>query len=104
MTAPSVGRIVHYVSEGSPVLPDGSQKYLSRCVAALISELPFVASESEPEQVIGLAVVNPTGVFFRPLSDGGCRYDEGEDVQLLSSRTCGGRLYRGGTWHWPARV
>jgi hypothetical protein len=33
--------------------------------------------------------LNPTGLFFRSLSDGGCPLDE--DAKA------------GGSWHWPER-
>ncbi|HEV8653131.1 MAG TPA: hypothetical protein VG276_27995 [Actinomycetes bacterium] len=57
---PSVGRIVHYVSYGTP------------------------------GPVVGLCVLNPTGLFFHAIADGGCRQDEDGKA--------------GGTWHWPERV
>lgn len=64
-----VGMPVHYVSQGSPVLPDGTQRYRSVCRAATITEL-------DHGDQIGLVALNPTGLFFHPLSDGGCHYDE----------------------------
>lgn len=74
---PTVGRIVHYVSHGSPVLPDGSQRYKPENRAAIITVV-------WSDQTVGLAVLNPTGVFF----DQSVPYDADE---------------RGGSWHWPAR-
>jgi hypothetical protein len=65
-----VGSIVHYVSQGSPVRPDGTQMYRSLCRAATVTEVDPV----EPGQealVVGLYVANPTGLFFRSLADGG---------------------------------
>lgn len=79
---PSVGRIVHYVSHGSPVLAGGYQMYTSQCRAAIVTE---VTGDG-----VGLCVLNPTGQFFRSLADGGCAHDEDEKA--------------GGTWHWPERV
>jgi hypothetical protein len=58
---PSVGRIVHYVSYGTP--------------------------GGEHER-IGVAVLNPSGMFFH------------DDLPELDPAAHG---YRGGTWHWPER-
>lgn len=92
---PSVGRIVHYVSYGSPVQSDGSQTYTSECRAAVIAEVyqhsgypkfPGAGDPQEPEpQLCALVVFNPTGLFFND-----CPQDENDKV--------------GGTWHWPERV
>lgn len=72
---PSVGRIVHYVSYGTP-----GGEYKSKCRAAIITE----TNEIQEDQV-NLAVLNPTGMFFNvSLRD--------EDTKV------------GGTWHWPERV
>lgn len=74
---PSVGRIVHYVSYGTP-----GGEYGKECRAAIVTEL---AQPDEGSDVVGLAVLNPTGLFFNRAA-----YDEnGHD---------------GGTWHWPERV
>lgn len=81
---PTVGRVVHYVSHGTPVREDGSQAYAKQCRAAMVTEV----DEDEPFR-IGLVVLNPTGFFFHPLSDGGCLADFSEN--------------QGGTWHWPER-
>lgn len=76
---PSVGRIVHYVSHGTPVRSDGSQAFTQECRAAIITEVP-------DDDACALAVLNPTGMFFsRALYDG-------------SERPAGG------SWHWPERV
>jgi DUF971 family protein len=72
---PSVGRIVHYVSYGTP-----GGEYPSVCRAAVISA---VLTPSEKD--VSLVVLNPEGMFFNqnvPYSDD----------------------HRGGTWHWPERV
>ncbi len=59
---PTVGCIVHYVSHGSPVLPDGTQRYTSQCRAAIVT----AAYESENE-ALSLAIFNPEGMFFSPI-------------------------------------
>ncbi|MGM9380353.1 hypothetical protein [Streptomyces antibioticus] len=82
---PSVGRVVHYVSHGTPVREDGSQAFPPKCRAAVVTEV----DDAEPYRV-GLAVLNPTGQFFHPLAAGGCMADFTEQ--------------QGGTRHWPGRV
>lgn len=97
MSAPraTVGRVVHYVSHGTPVRADGTQEYVATCRAATVTEV----NAEEPYQV-GLSVQNPTGLFFRPLSEGGAfLYDP---YGCACSLPAGER--RGGTWHWPERV
>lgn len=81
---PSPGRIVHYVSHGTPVRPDGTQAYTAQCRAAIVTEVPQMPdSRGLP---VGLAVLNPEGMFFN------------RDVpQDETGKT-------GGTWHWPERV
>jgi hypothetical protein len=88
---PSVGRIVHYVSHGSPVQPDGTQAYASQCRAAIIAEVspypgPSLLSGGETdwpdEPPTALCVLNPTGIFF---------HDAPHDEDTKA----------GGTWHWP---
>jgi hypothetical protein len=83
-TPPSVGRIVHYVSHGTPIRPDGTQEYPSACRSAIITEVDVALDE------VGLCVFNPTGLFFHPLEPEGCLYDE--------------TATEGGSWHWPERV
>lgn len=80
---PSVGRIVHYVSYGTP-----GGEYPSVCRAAVVTAVDDY-QESDGDQHIGhlnLCVLNPEGMFFNKsvLQD--------EDGK------------RGGTWHWPERV
>lgn len=77
MPTPSVGRIVHYRSYGTP-----GGEYTAECRAAIITEV-------SPSSV-GLCVLNPTGMFFNR----GVFQDEGDED---------GR-HDGGTWHWPERV
>lgn len=73
---PSVGRVVHYVSHGTPPRDDGTQKHPSQCRAAIITEL----------MPVGLAVFNPTGIHF--VRD--VPHSEEDHVE--------------GSWHWPEPV
>lgn len=52
MTTPSVGRVVHYASYGTP-----GGEYLPECRAAVVTAVSEVGS-------VSLAVLNPTGMFF----------------------------------------
>lgn len=74
---PSVGRIVHYRSYGTP-----GGEYTSECRAAVVTE---VSEKSGGSWKLSLAVLNPEGMFFNRA----CPHDEGDKV--------------GGTWHWPER-
>ena len=75
--APSVGRIVHYVSYGTP-----GGEYASECRAAIVTEVPEFLPGPEPLDgcpngtegtwVVGLMVANPAGQFFNR----GCLQDE----------------------------
>lgn len=86
-SAPSVGRIVHYVSHGTPIREDGTQAYESVCRAAIITEVPYEGDGTDRYgNVVGLSVQNPTGVFYN------------RDVPYDETGTVGG------TWHWPERV
>lgn len=97
---PSVGRIVHYVSYGTP-----GGEYTSQCRAAIVAEVgawitvetkpadSYSTSEGRPirhaeqwfyDDACALVVLNPTGQFFN-----GCKHDEDG---------------KAGTWHWPERV
>lgn len=74
---PSVGRIVHYVSYGTP-----GGEYPKACRAAIVTEI------HEGTEAVGLAVLNPEGMFFnRTVPFNG-----------------GNNGPAGGTWHWPERV
>lgn len=75
---PSVGRVAHYVSYGTP-----GGEYVSECRAAIITEA--VTSEVGVDWPVSLCVLNPTGLFFNT------------DVAYSEER-------KGGTWHWPERV
>ena len=83
---PSVGRIVHYVSYGTP-----GGEYKSECRAAVITEV--VPAALVPPELAGgvdigvsLCVLNPEGMFFN------------RNVQQDEAG------HAGGTWHWPERV
>jgi hypothetical protein len=78
MQQPSIGRIVHYVSYGTP-----GGEYGKECRAAIVTEVP---SGTETPQGIGLCVLNPAGMFFN------------QTVVHDESGTSGG------TWHWPERA
>lgn len=75
---PSVGRIVHYVSYGTP-----NGEYTSQCRAAVVAGVPETGDDSDV--YLDLAVLNPTGMFFNR-----CVQDEADKT--------------GGSWHWPERV
>lgn len=84
---PSVGRVVHYVSYGTP-----GGEYTSQCRAAIVAgvppnpeQVPPVLAEGGPAVQLDLVVLNPTGLLFNR-----CHQDEQDK--------------RGGTWHWPERV
>lgn len=91
---PSVGRVVHYVSHGTPVREDGTQAYAAKCRAAIVTDVysadnphpdPEVYTEAEGAEWVALAVLNPTGMFFNDAC-----HDEPRK--------------QGGTWHWPERA
>jgi hypothetical protein len=87
---PSVGRIVHYVSLGTPLRHDGTQEFASVCRAAVIAEVYEIAGPVEnvedlPRDPVALCVLNPSGMFFNEAA-------HDEDAKA------------GGTWHWPERV
>lgn len=75
--APSVGRVVHYVSHGSPdgTHPTGEHR------AAIITEVYGDAAD-----IAGLCVLNPNGMYFQRST----RYDPTATIP--------------GTWHWPEFV
>ena len=93
----SVGRIVHYVSYGTP---DG--EYGRECRAAIVTEVSHANApdgQGQP-QAAGLCVLNPAGQFFS--RDVG--YDNGQPDTMGGTSLCAGLDYAGGTWHWPART
>lgn len=98
---PSVGRIVHYVSYGTP-----GGEYESTCRAAIVTEVTGSA--------VGLCVLNPEGQFFNR----GVQYHDGAetpgDPACNASHADGPHRYcacgwieadrKGGTWHWPEKM
>lgn len=80
---PSVGRIVHYVSYGTP-----GGEYKSECRAAVVTAVPAAMWEGN-RQPVDLCVLNPEGLFFNR----NVPHEEGDGVYP-----------RGGSWHWPERV
>lgn len=84
---PSVGRTVHYTSYGTP-----GGEYGKECRAAIITEVNLAVDGTS----IGLAVLNPTGMFFNNIVDydTACSDGSGNVVNELT----------GGTWHWPERT
>jgi hypothetical protein len=107
---PSVGRIVHYVSYGTP-----GGEYTSECRAAIVTE---VGLDNGDGAKLGLAVLNPTGMFFSravPYHDGsetpGKEDCPNEPHGVIPFRYCPEpgcgwtkASRKGGTWHWPERV
>jgi len=83
---PSIGRIVHYVSYGTP-----GGEYTSQCRAAVVTEVPA----DDAAQHVGLAVLSPAGMFF----DQDVPYDEWDNGVALE-----GAQPQGGSWHWPERI
>ena len=81
---PSVGRIVHYQSYGTP-----GGEYPSTCRAAIVTE---VTAHPEADGTVGLAVMNPEGMFFN------------RGVPHMEDAAAGAGPNPGGTWHWPERV
>lgn len=53
---PTIGRIVHYQAYGTP---NGEYKSVPR--AAIITQVNAAGS-------VGLAILNPTGMFFNPMT------------------------------------
>lgn len=76
---PSIGRIVHYVSYGTP-----GGEFTPECRAAVITEVAEMVTDAVPT-VVGLCVLNPTGIFLN------------RGVPFSAEP-------QGGTWHWPERV
>jgi hypothetical protein len=103
---PTLGRNVHYVSYGTP-----RGAYATQCRAAIVTDL---AQPDEDADVVGLAVLNPTGTFFkRAAYDGGGEQAGSPDCPDAATHgnpfrycACGWSEAQpqGGTWHWPERV
>lgn len=92
---PSIGRIVHYVSYGTP-----GGEYGRECRAAIITQVH--SDDPVPEHGVpdtGLFVANPTGLFLNEKVRHDPGRTAGEDTNLCYGLDC-----EGGTWHWPERV
>lgn len=90
---PTVGRIVNYVSHGSPVLPDGTQKYAPKVRAAIVTDVSLTEGPDDAVvPVVALAVLNPTGLFFDP------------NVPHAAPPATPDEPLVGGSWHWPVRA
>lgn len=76
---PSIGRVVHYHSYGTP-----GGEYLPEPRAAIVTAIELVA-ENPDAYTASLCVLNPTGMFFK------------EDVEFTETPTPG-------HWSWPPRV
>lgn len=88
---PSIGRVVHYTSYGTP-----GGAYAKECRAAIITAVRDL--EDVPEHgvpYVDLCVLNPTGLFFNR----GVLQEE-----ILDKIEPGPSGRAGGTWHWPERV
>lgn len=95
-----IGQTVHYTSHGTP-----GGEYGKECRAAIVTELT-----ADPG-VVGLAVLNPTGMFFnRAAYDDGASHPGAPDCPDQASHgapfrycACGWTepSHTGGTWHWP---
>lgn len=77
---PSIGRIVHYTSYGTP-----GGEYDKECRAAVITGIS-PKYPSDLKTYVSLAVLNPTGYFFN------LHIPQDEEE------------HEGGTWHWPEEV
>ncbi|ANA85381.1 hypothetical protein SEA_PHLOP_77 [Gordonia phage Phlop] len=78
---PTVGRIVHYQSYGTP-----GGEYLPEPRAAIVTAVDDSYGTSEdPETRVSLCVVNPTGLFFK------------ENLPFAETPTPG-------HWNWPPRT
>jgi len=78
---PTVGRIVHYVSYGTP-----GGEFATEHRAAIIT-----ACAGNDDTTVSLCVLNPTGMFFN------------EDVPYSIAINQHGIFASGGSWHWPER-
>jgi hypothetical protein len=74
---PSVGRVVHYQSYGTP-----GGEYQPKPRAAVVTEVDDETSETSS---VGLCILNPTGMFFT------------QHVQFSEQP-------KPGHWNWPPRV
>lgn len=91
---PSIGRIVHYVSFGTP-----GGEYKSTCRAAVITAVyPETPANVGDVDAVSLCVMNPEGLFLKQV----VRHHAGDPDHV--DATSDKPTYRGGTWHWPERV
>ncbi|MEH0579003.1 hypothetical protein QBA54_32040 [Streptomyces sp. B21-108] len=88
--SPSVGRIVHYVSYGTP-----GGEYTRQCRAAIVTEVHQGTESDRRAGLVSLAVLNPEGMFFNRE----CRQHEADGGGQVSAAS-----HPGGTWHWPESV
>lgn len=84
MQIPSVGRVVHYTSYGTP-----GGEYGQECRAAIITAVPGADSGLDRTSV-DLCVLNPEGMYFN------------QNVHLDTASSLASAV--GGTWHWPELV
>lgn len=100
---PTIGRIVHYTSYGTP-----GGEYPKTCRAAVITAV-------EDDETVSLFVMNPEGVFLNQAvkrNDGAETPGDPDCPQADSHGSphrycpCGWIEAHavGGTWHWPERV
>lgn len=101
-----VGQTVHYVSYGTP-----KGEYKSVCRAAMVTIVHFTNGAPEYPQAVGLAVLNPEGMFFKERLE----YHDGTDKTETSCTAaefhgnpfrycelCNWReeAFKAGTWHF----
>lgn len=91
--------MVHYVSYGTP-----GGEYASACRAAVVTEVSSWVDSETRQPRVGLVVLNPAGLFFRSLADGGCDYHAGDVGHEHDGFEVAARSYRGGSWHRPEWV
>lgn len=79
---PTIGRIVHYTSYGTP-----GGEYPSVCRAAIITAVTTSTADIDQSEftTADLFVMNPEGIFLNK------NVIQDEDTK------------KGGTWHWPER-
>lgn len=117
--APQVGDSVLYVSFGTPGGEYGREERAAKVTAVggwvdvevtgELSRRPVAGALRRVVQVwdalvVSLFVMNPDGTFHNKA----VRYDDGEFVMPddaaargLAGDVIAGKVYRGGTWHWP---
>jgi hypothetical protein len=113
---PSIGRVVHYVSYGTP-----GGEYPSACRAAIVTavddyQTPATNDGGAHIGHVSLCVLNPEGMFFNRavLYHDGAETPGSPDCPNIGRHAdlphrycaCGWMeaTPKGGTWHWPERV